>query len=241
MRKQHRNSQKRIYFEDAVYLITTTTYNRFPYFQEKIFCDLFLAIGSEVKLIFSTLECNYDYLNAQARRENLKLCKRIKNFRLYGWVICYEHIHLLLQPGDEFDYSKIMFSIKKQFSQNINTVMGYNNPFTTSPEGAQSIVRLQDHWANEKYDYQDQIQMLNKFDQYIIKFKNQFKQKYSNNNPYPKFRWQKSFHDHYIRNEENFMNCMGYIEYNPIKHSLPNNWSYVYANPEYDDLIDNCQ
>ena len=241
MKKQHhfdhtqyrRNSQKRIYFEDAIYFIATTTYNRFPYFKERIFCDLFLAIGSEVKLIFSTLECNYDYLNAQARRENLKLCKRIKGFQLYAWVIIYDHVHLLIQPNDEFNISKVMQFLKRNVSRNINYITGYNEcdefykpegDIDLTPEGDIDQCRLQ-------------------VKRFIIKkciLKFRFKIKYLNQNPFPKFQWQKSFHDHYIRNENDFMNCMGYIEYNPVKHGLSDKWPYVYTNSKYDDLIDEC-
>ena len=101
--KKHRNSQKRIIFEDAIYFVTSKTHNNYPYFRERVFCELFM--------------------------ENLKLCKQLKGFLLYGWVIAYDHIHILFQPSDEFDISKVMFSIKKQFSHNCNVVMGYNKPY----------------------------------------------------------------------------------------------------------------
>ena len=100
MKKKHRNSQKRIYFEDAVYFITSNTFNWYPYFEEKIFCDLFV--------------------------ENLKLCKKLKGFVLYAWVLIWDHFHLLLQPSDEFDYSKIMQFLKRNMSRNINYIMGYH-------------------------------------------------------------------------------------------------------------------
>jgi len=38
----HRNSQKRIYLDNAVYFITFKTYDNYPYFKEQIFCDLFI-------------------------------------------------------------------------------------------------------------------------------------------------------------------------------------------------------
>jgi REP element-mobilizing transposase RayT len=36
-----------------------------------------------------------------------------------------DHVHLLIQPGDGYNISKIMFSIK-QFTQDINRIMGFN-------------------------------------------------------------------------------------------------------------------
>ena len=39
---KHRNAQKRIYFKDAVYFIACKTKDNFPYFKERIFCEVFL-------------------------------------------------------------------------------------------------------------------------------------------------------------------------------------------------------
>lgn len=57
---------------------------------------------------------------------------------------------------------------------------------------------------------------------------------------FPKFQWQKSFHDHYIRNQNDFDTHMNYIVYNPKKHNLPNDWPYIYTNSNYDHLTDEC-
>ena len=51
-----------------------------------------------------------------------------------------------------------------------------------------------------------------------------------------KFRWHKSFHDHYIRNVRDFKNQWNYISYNHLKSGLPRNWEYISLN--YPDLID---
>jgi putative transposase len=49
---------------------------------------------------------------------------------------------------------------------------------------------------------------------------------------------QKSYHDHYIRDDRDFKHHYNYISYNPQKHGLPHDWPYVFTNPEYADLID---
>ena len=36
--------------------------------------------------------------------------------------------------------------------------------------------------------------------------------------PYPKFKWRKSFIDHSIRGEQDFINHLEYIKKNPMKH-----------------------
>lgn len=197
--KKHRNSQKRICVFDASYFLTSRVQGHIPYFKEPIFCDLFV--------------------------ENLRMCKKLKEFYLYGWVLCYDHFHLLLRPWGDFDHSKIMQFLKCHVARNINVL--------TSNEGAigQSRLRVREGFS----EYQSDIE---KFDQYVQKLKKQFLQKHPNGSPFPKFQWQKSFHDHYIRGETDFMNHMGYILSNPNKHGLPENWPYIYTNPEYEDLID---
>ena len=136
---KHRNSQKRIIFPDACYFVTCKTHNNFPYFRERIFCELFMG--------------------------NLWICKQLKGFLLFGWVLAYDHFHLLVQPNDKWNISDVMFSIKKQISHNINVIMGQNKPFMSTPEGVQSIARLRGNWINEKYDHQTQIEILKTFNQ----------------------------------------------------------------------------
>ena len=190
---RHRNSQKRIIFEDAIYFITSKTYGNHPYFRERMFCDLFV--------------------------ENLKLCKRMKGFLLYGWVLNYDHFHLLIQPNDGFDISKIM----KSFKENVSCAINRITDALISPEGATTSSRLQGIYR-DKYDISD--------------FKSRFQQKYPNQNPFPKFQWQKSYFDHYIRNESDFAHHLDYILYNPEKHGLPDDWTYSFLNPQYEYLID---
>ena len=191
--KQHRNSQRRIYFYNATYFCTTSTYNRIPFFKEEILCELFM--------------------------ENLRLCKQLKGFELYSWVLCHDHFHILFKPNDEWGYSKVMKSLKENVSCDINRIIEFN-------EGATPASRLREIYRN-------------KFD--IFDYHEKFLQKYGKNNPFPYFKWQKSYYDHVIRNEGDFENHFKYIQWNPEKHNLPDNWKYVFTHSEYDDLIDNNQ
>lgn len=97
----HHNSQKRIYRQNGIYFITTITYNRFPYFEEEIFRELFEL--------------------------NLKFCRRLKDFFLYDYVIDLEHIHLLIKPNKQFNISNILQNLKRNFSHNANIIMGLHN------------------------------------------------------------------------------------------------------------------
>jgi len=222
--KLHRNSQKRIVFEDACYFATPKTYYNYPYFREWIFCDLFV--------------------------ENLKLWKELKGFLLFGWVVIYDpparsrsfatakagHIHLLFQPSDEFDISDVMFSIKKQFAHNVNRILGYNktNIYPEGTEGAQALARLQ--CLQKKSDIDVFVRIL------TIRFR--FKRPNGHSFPKPacrqagRFKWQKSFHDHYMRNDWDFNDKLEYIAWNPDKHGLPADWPYVYTHSKYENLFD---
>ena len=206
MTKKHRNSQKRIIFQDACYFITSNTFDWHPFFKESIFCDLFV--------------------------ENLWLCKRLKGFLLYGWVLGYDHFHLQIQPNDKWNISKIMQFLKRHVSRNINIVMSYQ-----STEGGIGQSRLQ---VSGVLHYDENWLHVNKFDQYVHELKNQFHQKYSNGHKFPQFRWHESFYDHYIRSENDFDEHMEYIAYNPDKHTMLNDWPYVFTNPKYENLIDEC-
>jgi len=216
MKLKHRNSQKRIYIKDACYFITVKTYNNFPYFKEKIFCDLFL--------------------------ENLRLCKSIYDFMLFGFVLIHDHFHLIILPKDELDLSGIMFSIKKQFSHNCNILIGYNllylSKHSSTVEGAQSIARLRGKWFGADNSYnKNLINNIYNFDKYILSSKSRFQIQYPNHK-FPKFKWQKSYYDHYIRNKKDFNRHLKYIENNPTKHNLPDDWPYVFTNPQYYYLTD---
>lgn len=103
----HKNSQKRIIEPNKIYSITTNTFERFPYFENKILCWLFIA--------------------------QLKMTRLLKNFELYGFCILYEHVHILLRPRGKENISKIMQYLKRHFARNANIITRYQNP--SSKEG----------------------------------------------------------------------------------------------------------
>jgi len=192
MKKLHRNSQKRIYAQGAVYYIVCKTQDNFQYFREPIFGEIFI--------------------------ENLRICKELKQFKLFAFSLIYDHFNLLIQPGDKFNYSKIVQAFKKNVSQDINKILGIY------PEGANSNSRLQG------VD--------------IFNFKQNFINKFGiKQNIYPPFQWQKSFYDHIIRFHDNHLKKQkdwdyhyDYTVYNHLKHGLPENWQYTSLN--YPELID---
>ena len=55
-----------------------------------------------------------------------------------------------------------------------------------------------------------------------------------------KFKWQRGFYDHVIRDEQDFLNHYHYTIYNYLKHNLPQNWQYTSLNfPELTDSFHN--
>lgn len=206
----HRNSQKRIYGEGYIYFITTKTYNNFPYFKEGLFCQLFI--------------------------EELRIVKTLKSFRLFGFVITPDHVHLLLQPSEYYNISQIIQSLKQSFTRDINNIVAYRLHFN---EGATHESRLlprinQSRLNGKQYSFRyKSIFAIPNYDKYIKSIDLPV--------DYPLFRWQKSYHDHIIRNERDFQRHLNYIAQNPIKHGLTDDetkypWSFL--NPTFKELID---
>ena len=186
---QYRNSQKRDFTDNNVYFIVTKTYNNFPYFKESIFCELFI--------------------------KDLKICKELKRFKLYGFCMIYDHLNLLIHPNNEFNISKIMQNIKRTVSLHINQTMSGN-----LSEGDNIYCRLQRDL--------------------LIKMHSQFIQKYGKSQTkIPKFKWQKSYYDHMIRNSNDFVNHYNYTVYNFQKHDLSRNWKYTSLN--YGEMINEIE
>ncbi|MBU1682357.1 hypothetical protein KJ742_00260, partial [Patescibacteria group bacterium] len=125
----------------------------------------------------------------------------------------------------------VMQFLKRHISRNINIIMGYKTEPNITPEGAIGQSRLRGTVPPE---------VIEQFDEYVLNLKKQFHQKFPNQNPYPKFKWLKSYRDHYIRNDDDFDKHWLYIKRNPEKHGLPDDWPYIFLNDEYEDLIDNC-
>ena len=141
-------------------------------------------------------------------------------------------MNLIIHPNDEFNISKIMFSIKKQFSHNMNKIMGYIEfPYN---EGEQTFVRLRCKGTGSKSN------LINDHYKVIYNFRNQFIQKYGHDQTItPKFKWQKSYHDHIIRNAKDFKNHYNYTIYNFQKHNLPEDWKYTSLN--YSNMVDEIE
>ena len=141
---------------------------------------------------------NHDIL-AEMLVDDIWFAQKLKGFHIYGYKINPEHIHFMFRPGEEANYSQIMHSIKNNFSRNANYIMGYNAESKAASREA-SFVR---HFKK------------------IEKYRDRFVNQHGARGVIPKFDWQSSFHDHFIRNERDFDAHINYIKNQWIKHNLP--------------------
>jgi len=146
----------------------------------------------------------------------VQLTKLIKKMELFACCLNYDHFHVVIKLKDSIaNYSKVMQFLKRHSSRNINIILGYNIYDTQkhSTEGDIGQYRLREEMKN--------------FDQIVLKLRESFKQKYGEIHDIPKFKWQKSFYDHVIRNKKDYEKHYLYTMYNYLKHELPDDWKYT--------------
>ena len=194
--------------------------------------------GDQIYLITSRVEGEYKFFKHQILCDvwiqELRLTKDVSHMKLFAFCLNYDHFHLLIKPDiTEANYSKIMQFLKRHSSRNINVIFGYNK---RSNEGDIGQYRLQNKTNNAHHRLRNE---LNKFDEYVLKLRESFKQIYGKNHDIPKFKWQKSFFDHMIRNKKDLEKHFNYTIYNFLKHELPEKWKYTGLNfkPLLDDFI----
>ena len=203
----HRNSQKRYVIKNAVYFITTNTNNRIEYFNENILCDLLV--------------------------EDLWETQKLKRFNVFAYKINPEHLHALIQPLGKDPYSEIMRSFKTNFSRNANRVMGFDANFekliiarregsrdpscTGIPRDAGFDGMSRDP-ACAGPSHNAGFNGISFNAAHVSRIA-----KYNSSSPFPKFKWQSSFHDHIIRGRRDFVCHLEYIRRQWVKHKLPGN------------------
>jgi len=154
----------RFNFENQIYFITTKTFQGRDIFNHNSNCRIFI----------DTLK---DYR---------------KLFKLYGFVIIPNHVHLLIEPIN-IDISKLMNYIKGKSSRLINIARVAEPLGSAATERERSTTR-----PSRKRIHAEILR--------------------------PGIPvWQKSFHDHVIRKEEDFLEKINYIHKNPLKHGVAEN------------------
>ena len=200
----YRDSQKRFYNAELTYVVTVNVDGKIPFFKEQIFCELWI--------------------------EELRLCKNLKQFELYGFCLNYDHFHMVVNPCKEFNISKVMHSLKRNFSRDANKII-----FSSVKDVIKKSEGEDPHLRHSFCSSEVGEPRLQKID--IVKYREQLIRKYGKNHKLPKFKWQQSFHDHFIRGDQDFENQSNYVIYNFLKHSLPRDWKYTALN--FPELLNN--
>jgi REP element-mobilizing transposase RayT len=213
-----RTPQKRYYINEAVYFVTAVTSGRRLFFREPLFAELFV-----MDLWFSS---------------------RIKEFELYGYTVVPDHVHLMLQPRGSRNISEIMGTLKRNVSRDINDLIlqrtrlpllggdDSNRPLPEFPgSGNASLEAMQS--AHPTLD----PAIIELYLERVHDLRTKFMKKKSNEADILRFRWQKSFYDHIIRDEVDFSNHLTYIFANAVKHKLTEvaedwHWMWVFGNDE---------
>lgn len=188
--------------------------------QKRIYSDYVYFITCDVQDKFTYFN---EEILCEFWIEELRLAKEIKKFALCAFCLNYEHFHLLIKPDNRIaNYSQIMHFLKRHTSRNINIILGYN-----------------DFDLNKMIDSEGDVgqrRLRREFDKITQHYRDKYIIKYANKSHLPKFKWQKSFHDHIIRNDYDFRNHWNYTMHNFLKHNLPENWKYTGLN--YPEMID---
>ena len=87
---------KRYYIENAAYFLTTVTKNRIEIFKDPRYCKLLLVTIEYFKLVL--------------------------DYKLYGFCIMPEHLHLIIHPFGKYNFSYIMQMIKGSFARKLNKI-----------------------------------------------------------------------------------------------------------------------
>jgi len=177
-----RNSQKRIYEEGASYFITAVTYNRYPYFQIPLFSELFI--------------------------NDLLFAKDLKQFKLHGYTVMPDHVHLLITPSSKANYSEVMHNIKRTFALHANQILFSKPQLSNAGDDIYRRLRKNDPYCSLQWS------------EYLINLHRRFTKQYGHDHNIPFFKWRKSFRDHIIRSDNDLSNHLEYIFNNALKHSL---------------------
>jgi REP element-mobilizing transposase RayT len=196
-----RTPQKRFYIDEAVYFITAVTHRRHPFFRGPIFADLFVA--------------------------ELWFADKVKEFTLHGYTVTYDHVHLLVQPAGSSNISDVMGSLKRNVSRDINDLI-QDRARTRSLAGDDSNRPLPEdvEYVQSTIDAMRAVHpalssaMLNQHYRLLLDLRTAFWQTANAESRGVRFRWQKSFYDHIIRGDRDFIQHLEYVFGNAVKHKL---------------------
>ena len=117
---------RRHYFPKSYVFITAITHKRIPLFLLRENSDIFFVTLSNVKQLYS--------------------------FELHAYVLMPDHFHWIIQLMDNFhDFSKIVHSLKRNFTINYKKANRMNTPITLWQK------RFWDHVIRDEQDFQNHL------------------------------------------------------------------------------------
>jgi REP element-mobilizing transposase RayT len=168
-------------------------------------------------------------------------------------VVLLEHAHLLLRPEEAKDLSKIMQFLKRHVSRQINYILNFETEeaicksllrlgegkgFKSKKDKILNVSKLNKNLHQKQNKYAEYKELIENHYKLLQRLKGDFNKKYGRDKDvFPKFKWQKSFRDHYIRNHKDFDEHVKYIYNNPVKHKIPKPENYIFIFTNYPELI----
>ncbi len=246
----HKNGQKRIY-GDYIYFITCNIQDRIEYYREETFCDLWieeLRLTKEMKQFSLLAFClNYDHFHLLIEPKN--------DIANYSKVMQFFKRHVsrnlnIIMGHNPKDLENLLIE-----HDNVSAIPIVSSesvppesvpPESVSPEGdiGQCRIRGERGERGKRGERGERMErpvrgdhhLLNEFDKTVLKYRKKYVEKHGCKICQPEFKWQKSFHDHIIRDEKDFEYHWNYTMYNFTKHNLPDDWKYTGLN--FSDMID---
>jgi REP element-mobilizing transposase RayT len=159
----------------------------------------------------------YPYFEADILRDvficEMFICRSMRPFTLYGYAIMPDHVHLLIRPDEGHSYSKIMQFIKRHFTRNANYVLGYSDDVEYPVKASLTVKAPLANGAFTGFPVFPDGKWTGVLTRYRAAYAVQHPDRL-----HPPFKWQKSYHDHVIRDRVDFFRHMGYIKRQHEKH-----------------------
>ena len=125
MKKLVRARIRRAYVEEGLYFVTAVTLHRRTIFAKNI----------EINRL----------------RTTMRAVKQIHPFTMYAFVFLHDHFHLLLRLGKNTDITKVMHSIKRNYTLNYKKGVGINGRVSLWQRG------FWDHVIRNEQDFHNHL------------------------------------------------------------------------------------
>ena len=149
-----------------------------------------------------------------------------KCFKLYGWVIMPNHFHLLFEIIGNKNISEVMHDLKSYTANQISKLILNRGAEASAAAGdVNSLASVDEASLPRRKAGNTNASMSAEMSlpRYIRNINTPTTEDEASLPRLPHQKiikiWQKSFHDHIIRDQQDLYNHLDYIHYNPVKHN----------------------